>query len=62
MTIFDEFWIFRNFLFLEVVKLAYLIKSQYTAANVSIFGNVWVRTSQHLSLLINPWLTFLNLS
>ncbi len=36
MTIFDEFGIFSTFLFLEVVKLAYLINSRYTAANVGI--------------------------
>ncbi len=47
MTIFDELGIFSNFLFLEVVTLAYLINSQYTAANVCIFGNVGVHTSQH---------------
>ncbi len=45
MTIFDEFGFFSNFLFLEVVRLADLIKSQYTAAKVGIFGNVWALTS-----------------
>ncbi len=40
MTIFDEFEIFSKFLFLEVVTLAYLINSQYTAANVGIFDKV----------------------
>ncbi len=40
MTIFDEFEIFSNFLFLKVVTMAYLINSPYTAANVGIFGNV----------------------
>ncbi len=55
MTIFHEIGIFSNFLFLEVVKLVYLINSQYTAANVGIFGNVWAHTSQYLPLLFNPW-------
>ncbi len=40
MTIFDEFGIFGNFLFLDVVTLAYLINSESTVANVGIFGNV----------------------
>ncbi len=40
MTIFDEFGIFSILLFLEVVTLAYLINSQFVAANVGIFGNV----------------------
>ncbi len=49
------------FLFLEVVTLAYLITSQSIATNVSIFGNVWACTSQHLPSSFNPWLTLLNL-
>ncbi len=40
MTIFDEFGIFSNFLFLEVVTLIYLIDNQPVVANVGIFGNV----------------------
>ncbi len=40
MTIFYEFGIFNNFLFLEVVTLAYLINNQSAAASVGIFGNV----------------------
>ncbi len=40
MTIIDEFEIFSNVLFLEVVTLAYLINSQLIAANLGIFGNV----------------------
>ncbi len=46
MTIFDEFAIFSNFLFLEVVTLAYVINSQSIAANVGIFGNV-LRCPRH---------------
>ncbi len=60
MTIFDGFGIFSNFLFLEIVTLAYLINSQLVAANVGIFGNVWACTSEHLPSSFNPWLTLLN--
>ncbi len=61
MTIFDVFVIYSNFLFLEVVTLAYFINRQSTAANVSIFGNVTAHTSQHPPLSFNHWLTLLNL-
>ncbi len=52
MTIFDECSIFNNFLFLEVVTLAYLINGESAATNVGIFRNVSARTSQHLSTLV----------
>ncbi len=61
MTIIDEFGIFSNFLFLEMVTLAYLINRQSVAANVGIFGDTWACTSQHLPMTFNPWLTLLNL-
>ncbi len=40
MTIFNESGSFGNFLFWEVVKLAYLINREFAAANVGIFDNV----------------------
>ncbi len=49
MIIFDEFGIFTNFLFLEVVTLAYLINNQSVADNVGILRYFWLCLSVYFT-------------